>query len=338
VVAIAAAFAGWGVWSVVASALAFSFTNVLILYLRVGWLPTLTFDWRAVHAGAVESLMYQSQQGASLAKFAMLPLLGGLTAGGAGVGYVTWAHQIAVIPIQLTHLISRVSFPALSRLQHDLHAFTGTLRAILKWTCVVTFPACALLIGLGPQLVDYVYGPKWEPALLAFYLFTANTAINAPVGVLMPALYSLGRSTQAFRALLIMLAVTWAVGIALTVLGVGLEAAAFAFLAGMIANLFVVARDLADVGGWALFRPLALPLASAILGASLLYVLAPATIHDVVSLVVVAALAGLFMLAINLWGEYGALLAQMKALVARTTQPSTQSTTEERQDAGIGTP
>jgi hypothetical protein len=154
----------------------------------------------------------------------------------------------------------------------------------------------------------------------------------------MPALYSLGRSTQAFRALLIMLAVTWAVGIALTVLGVGLEAAAFAFLAGMIANLFVVARDLADVGGWALFRPLALPLASAILGASLLYVLAPATIHDVVSLVVVAALAGLFMLAINLWGEYGALLAQMKALVARTTQPSTQSTTEERQDAGIGTP
>ncbi len=331
-VAIATALAGWGVWSVVASALAFSLTNTLVLYARVAWLPALNFRWRSIHSGAAFSLSYQGQQGASLAKYAMLPLLGGLSAGGAGVGYITWAHQVAVIPIQLIQLISRVSFPALSRLQHDPAAFASTLRSLLKWTCLLTFPACALLIGLGPQVIEYVYGPRWLPALAPFYIFTINTAINVPVGILTPALYSLGRGGKAFRLLLIMLILTWLPGIALALSGVGLEAPATAFLIGMLAALYIVVRDLRDFGGFTLLIPLWRPLASGIVGAAILQLLAPSLVHDLLSLIIVGGLVGLLMLAANLWGDYALLTSQIKSFLSRRTL------SEDPQDVGVGTP
>ncbi|MEO5952113.1 MAG: oligosaccharide flippase family protein [Chloroflexia bacterium] len=333
-IAIGAAFAGWGIWSVLASALAFSLINTAVLYARVGWLPSLNFDWRAIHKSAVFSLAYQSQQGASIAKYAMLPILGGLVAGGAGVGYITWAHQIAVIPIQLTQLISRVSFPALSRLQHDPAAFASTLRSILKWTCIITFPVCAILIGLGRQITEYIYDPKWLPALTPLYIFTLNTAINAPVGILLPALYSLGRGGKAFRLLVIMLASTWVAGIALTFAGVGLSASAIAFLIGMIASLFIVAYDLQDFGGYSLLISLIRPASVGLIVAAFLLLLAPVLVHNLISLLAVGALAGLLMLALNLWGDYASLLAQARSFLNRTPKPTLP---DDPQDAGIGT-
>jgi O-antigen/teichoic acid export membrane protein len=210
------------------------------------------------------------------------------------------------------------------------------LRSILKWTCLATFPACALLIGLGPQIIEYIYGPKWLPALVPFYLFTVNTAINAPVGVLTPALYSLGWSTPAARSLLIMLALTWATGLALGFAGVGLAAPAIAFLVGMVGALFVVLRALRDFGGFGLLLPLWRPLLSAVVGAGLLQAIAPAAVHDLLSLIIVGALAGVLMLAGGLWGEYASLLARLRSLLTTTGQPPAPSPTEERQDASIG--
>jgi O-antigen/teichoic acid export membrane protein len=347
----AAALAGLGEWSAVAAVLAFAVVGTGVLYLRVGWRPTLSFDWREVHGKARFSLMYQGQQGASLFKYAMLPALGGMTGGAAGVGYVTWAHQVAVVPIQLTQLVSRVSFPALSRLQHRPEAFAEMSRSALKWTCRLTFPACALLVGLGPQFIEYVYGLKWTPALPSLYLFAFNTAISAPIGVLMPALYSLDRGGRAFRILLGMLAITWVAGLLLIMTGGGLIAPALGFLAGTVAALAWLLYDLRDLGGLRLLRPILLPATTALLGTILLQLVAPFVVHGVSSLVIVAALAGSFMLLANMWGEYGVVLAMIRTLIGRfpggsnrrraaaddgTIAPPLQP--EERQDVRLGTP
>jgi O-antigen/teichoic acid export membrane protein len=312
--AFAAAIAGMGAWSAVAAVLAFAVVGTAVLYLRVGWRPSLSFDWKEVHGKARFSLMYQGQQGASLLKYAMLPILGGMVGGADGVGYVTWAHQVAVAPIQLTQLVSRVSFPALARLQHRSEAFANMSSQALKWTCRLTFPACALLVGLGAQLVDYVYGPKWTPALLALSLFAINTAVNAPVGVLMPALYSLNRGERAFRILLAMVVVTWVAGLLLVFAGVGLQAAALGFLAGMLVALAGVLYELRDLGGLSLLRPILLPAATGVVGAVLLQLLAPVVVHGLVTLVMTAAVAGAAMLLLNMWGDYGAVLALLKSL------------------------
>jgi lipopolysaccharide exporter len=349
--ALTAALAGLGAGSAIVAVLAFALVGTGVLYLRVGWRPSLSFDWREVHRKARFSLMYQGQQGVSLLKFAMLPALGGMSGGSAGMGYVTWAHQVAVVPIQLTQIVSRVSFPALARLQHRPEAFIDLSRAALKWTCRLTFPACALLVGLGPQLVAYVYGLKWTPALPSLYLFAVNTAISAPIGVLMPALYSLDRGGKAFRILLVMLALTWGVGLLMIMAGVGLPAPALGFLAGTIVALAWLLHDLRDLGGLRLLRPTLLPAATAVAGTLLLQLAAPLAVHGVASLVLVATLAGSLMLLANLWGEYGVVLSMLKSFMRRFTPRSyrdrstaedvtitPQLQPEERQDVRIGAP
>lgn len=321
-IAISAALVGLGIWSVILSALAFAVVNVVVLYLRVGWRPSINIDWSATHADLPFSLSYQSQQGASLAKYALLPILGGFSFGATGVGYLTWAHQIAVIPIQLTQLVSRVSFPALARLQHDRQAFAATVGSILKWTCIVTYPACALLIGLGPQIIEYIYDPKWLPALSALYLFTLNTAINIPVGVLLPALYSLGRGKQALRILVIMLATTWGIGVLLALIGVGLPAASISFIVGMVVSLALVAYELRDFGGFRLLVPMIKPGLVGLVTAGILLTLGASVAPDLLSLLIVGALAGIAMLALNLVGEYGRIVSGVGSKLRRNSAPA----------------
>jgi PST family polysaccharide transporter len=343
--ALTVAAAGLGVWSATAAVLAFAVVGTVVLYMRVGWRPALSFDWTEVHRKAHFSLTYQAQQGASLLKYAMLPALGGMVGSNSGAGYVTWAHQVAVVPIQLTQLVSRVSFPALALLQNRADAFADMTRTTLKWTCRLTFPACALLVGLGPQMVTYLYGPTWTPALAALYLFSINTAINAPVGVLMPALYSLGRGASAFRILLAMLVVTWVGGLLFVATGAGLQAPALGFLAGMGASLATVLFALRDLGGASLLRPVLLPAATAIAGALLLQLAGPILVNGLVSLVAAALIAGLAMLLANLWGEYTSIIALLKSFLARSpsrTVPDLPAPAapqaEERQDVPLGTP
>ncbi|MEP6774003.1 MAG: oligosaccharide flippase family protein [Chloroflexota bacterium] len=338
IAAIAAAFAGSGAWSVVAACLAFSTVGTVVLFARVGWMPSLSLDWRRLHSRARFSLSYQGQQAASLIKYAMLPALGGMAAGISGIGYVTWAHQIAVVPIQLTQLVSRVSFPAMSRLQDSHGALARMTGAILKWTCRLTFPACALLIGLGPQLTEYVYGAKWLPALPVFYLFAANTAINAPVGVLLPILYALGRGTGAFRILVGMVVLTWLSGLAFIVLGWGIESAAMGFLVGMIAAFLAVLYEVRDLRDLHPLRSMLLPAISAVLGASLLHLFAPPLVHSLPALSAVGAIAGAVMLAVNLWGDYGTAWTTIRSLSGRLLGAARVDRAESSKDGHIGAP
>lgn len=338
IAAIAAAFAGLGVWSVVAACLAFSTVGTFVLFTRVGWMPSLSLDWRGLHSRARFSLSYQGQQAASVIKYAMLPALGGMAGGISGIGYVTWAHQIAVVPIQLTQLVSRVSFPAMSRLQDNHGALALMAGAILKWTCRLTFPACALLIGLGPQLTEYIYGAKWLPALPVFYLFAANTAINAPVGVLLPMLYALERGAQAFRILVGMVVLTWLSGLAFIALGWGIQSVAMGFLVGMIAAFLAVLYEVRDFKYLHPLRAMLLPAISALVGAILLQLFASSFVHGLPALVAVGAAAGAVMLGVNLWGDYGAAWTLVRSRSGRLLGASRVDVAEDGKDVRIGTP
>ncbi len=337
IAAIVAAFAGSGVWSVVAACVAFSTVGTLVLFARVRWMPSWSLDWRRLHSRARFSLSYQGQQAASLIKYAMLPALGGMAAGSSGIGYVTWAHQIAVVPIQLTQLVSRVSFPAMSRLQDNHEALARMTGAILKWTCRLTFPACALLIGLGPQLTEYVYGTKWLPALPVFYLFSANTAINAPVGVLLPILYALGRGAQAFRILAGMVVLTWLFGLAFIALGWGIESAAMGFLAGMIAAFLAVLYEVRDFKELRPLRSILMPATSALMGAILLQLFAPSFVHGLPALVAVGAVAGAVLLGVNLWGDYRAAWTTVRSRSGSLLGADRVDVAEDGKDVRIGT-
>jgi O-antigen/teichoic acid export membrane protein len=313
VVAIGGAWAGWGIWSVVASVLASSALGTLVLLVRTRWRPALNFEWHAVRGEALFGLMYASQSLAHFAKYAMLPGLGGPLYGGTAVGYLTWAHQVAALPVQMAQPVSRVAYPALAHLQHSSGEFARLAADTLGWTCRLTFPVFAVLIGLAPQVTEYVYGEQWLPAVSTLVLLAASMALGVPVSVLVPALYSLGRGRAGMAVSLGWTALTWVAAGAFATAGMGYDALAAGYVVGSAGALGAVLYALRDIGAGPLLRAMALPTATGAVAGLAAYG-SSGLVDGLAGLLVVGGAIGALALAVNLWPERGRGRALLGAL------------------------
>ncbi|MDQ5824778.1 MAG: oligosaccharide flippase family protein [Chloroflexota bacterium] len=299
-VAISAAFLGFGVWSLVAAVLASGLSGTIALYSRTSWRPALELDWRPLMDNLRFGLLYQTQSLGSFVKDTMIPGLGGPIFGPTVVGYLTWAFQLTNVPMMLSRLVARVSYPALGKVRDDSPAFTTMLEAAIGWTCRLSLPLFAVIVGLAPQLIAYVFTPKWLPAETSIYLLTINMVLDIGAGIFVAALYSLGRGGFVVRTMLVWAGLTWSSALALISLGIGFEAIAAGYAIGTAIALPIMVFGLRGVGGVLLLRPAALPCVTGVAGAILLYFSRPWVV-DVWSLFIVAGLSGVTMWAINLW-------------------------------------
>lgn len=317
VVAVAAALAGLGVWSLVLGVTALAAAELAALFARVSWQPALQFDWRPLRTHAGFGLMYKSQTAARLVRDTLVPALGGFGYGSLAVGYLTWARDLAMVPLALTQVAARVIYPALARLRDDRDAFVETVEATLKWTCSVSFPALAVLAGLAPEIIRFLYGVKWLPALPALYLLVANMTLRIGTGVLMTALYSQDRPARALKISAGWTIVTWLTAFGLVMAGVGFTALAAAYAIASALALIGLVSALRDVLPPAIMRVALRPLASAIGIGAVLHVTAPALVHGAASLMLIAAAGGAAALVCNVWDERSTALAVLRSFGRR---------------------
>ncbi|HVS06628.1 MAG TPA: oligosaccharide flippase family protein [Candidatus Dormibacteraeota bacterium] len=314
VVAVLLALAGFGVWSLVAAVIVSSGVGTAVLYARTGWRPALRFEWRPIQESVRFGLTYQGQSATHFAKDTIIPALGGLLYGSVAVGYLTWAEQYAFVPLLLTGLVARVSYPALARLQNDARAFASMLESTLRWTCLLSFPLFAVMVGLAPQVIELVYGSKWLPALPSAYLLFLNMALGVGTGVLMPALYSMGRASTGLRISVGWMAATWLFALVFASLGVGFAALAAAYALGTVLALAAIVLAVRRLGEIDIVGATLLPVSGAGVIAIMLHLLAPLLVNDVASLVVLGAVAAILGFGINLWGKRFVAFAAIKSL------------------------
>lgn len=298
--AILLAWAGWGIWSAVVAVLLSSLLGTLALFVRTRWRPRLNFDWRGLRGDTTFGLMYASQALSHTLKYASLPVLGGVLYGGVAVGYLTWAHQVAALPGQLSQLVGRVSYPALAQLQDRRAEFAVMATSSLQWVCLLLFPVFAVVGGLAPQIAGFVYGPQWLPAADTLTILAASMAVSAAVGVMLPALYSLGDGRAGTIISLGWVVLTWVPAAALSAAGLGFDSIAWAYLMSSIvafaATLYAWQRE----GVRGLARVLPVPILSAVVAGLLLRAQAPNLIHDLLTLIAVALPVFLAALSVNL--------------------------------------
>ena len=313
--ALALAWAGWGVWSAVIAVLLSSALGTAALMARTHWRPRLNWDWRGLRVDTIFGLMYASQALSHSLKYATLPLLGGAVYGGLAVGYLAWAHQVAALPGQLSHLVGRVNYPALAYLQAQRDEFTRLAGASLKWTCKLLFPVFALLVGLAPQVTEHIYGAKWLPAAGTLAILSASMAISAAAGVLLPALFSLGRGNAGTAVSMGWVGLTWVLASVFVAAGVGFEAIAWAYLLASVAALLATLYAVRHLGILHLLGAMAMPTASGISLGVLLWLVGPALVHDLATLLLVGGLGGIVTLAANMWPDRAQAPAFLKSIV-----------------------
>jgi O-antigen/teichoic acid export membrane protein len=188
VAAILLALRGIGVWSLVWKEILSWLVVAVGTFWVLRWRPRLTFD-----RGALAELFGFS---ANLTGFAVVNywfrnadnLFVGRYFGPAPLGIYSRAYNLMLLPLsQVTWVVAKVMFPALSKLQNDKMRVKNIYLRTLSIIGLITCPLMIGLLVVTDHFVLALYGPAWVemiPVLRIFCILGMVQSISSTVGLI----------------------------------------------------------------------------------------------------------------------------------------------------------
>jgi teichuronic acid exporter len=217
------AYAGHGVWALVARILVNGGVLALLLWKLDPWKPSLEFNKasfrrlfgfgsRILAAGLLDKFFSQAYK-LVIGKFFSATALGFYMQAGT---FVNMAINTLFRPVQT------VSYPVLAKLQGDRSRLKSGYRTILQLSSFVMFPALALLGVLAAPVIGVLIGEKWLQAAPYLRLLCIAGATVHISSVNLNVLLVLGRSDLSLRLEIIKkvnIAIAIAIGLQFGVMG-----------------------------------------------------------------------------------------------------------------------
>jgi O-antigen/teichoic acid export membrane protein len=198
--AVMAAFAGWGVWSLVCKTLVSTVVTSVALWSASQWRPQRIWDRTALREliGFSSNLLgfmtinYWARQ--------LDALLIGRVMGANALGLYSRAYSTMLLPVyEISGVLSRVMFPTLSKLQADKSEAKRVYLKTIGMIAVVTFPLMGMLFVLTEPFVIAIFGAHWiecAPVLRILSIVGMFQSVGTTVGWLYQ---SQGRTDLMFR-------------------------------------------------------------------------------------------------------------------------------------------
>lgn len=195
IVAVSLAFVLRNVWALIWGGIAANLTGLFMSYVLHDYRPKFN-----INKGKTKDLFQFGKWvfGSSILVFLVTQgddIFVGKILGVTALGLYQMAYLISNLPAsEITHAISRVTYPAYSKLQDDLPTLRTAYLKVFQLTAFMSFPLTAGIIVLAPQFIQIVLGDKWMPAVpLVQVLALAGLlrSIAATAGYLF---YALGRT------------------------------------------------------------------------------------------------------------------------------------------------
>jgi PST family polysaccharide transporter len=173
IVAISLAFAGAGVWALVAQQLVMEAVTVVMLWRLTTWRP----QFRVSRDCLRELLPFGVRMtGIRVTDFATTNgdnLFVGTFFGAAALGYYSVAYRMfSVVNDVLVMMINRVALTTFSRLQDDEARLNNAFYRASRMASVLTLPACAGLALVSHELIETLFGPRWLASVPMLQLLT----------------------------------------------------------------------------------------------------------------------------------------------------------------------
>ena len=229
VVGITAALVLRSVWALVFGLLAGNVVRFIMSYLIHPYRPWLNFNLRqskelfdfGVWMLGSSIVVFLARQGDRV----FLGKILGVTA----LGFYQMATRFADLPGSQIGVLSRVAFPAYSKLQDNTPKLGIAYLKVVRFVAFLTMPLAGGIFALGPQFTQIFLGEKWMPMVPALRIL-AIAMIIKPVVATGSALYNaVGRPRLTFMTILATSIVLTTAIYPLTVLW-GLSGAAWAVL------------------------------------------------------------------------------------------------------------
>lgn len=165
VIGIAMAAIGFGVWALVVQGISSQLLRTILLWFFNKWVPRVRFSkhsfrelfgfgWKMMLSGVLDTVWKELYQ-VVVGKFYSPATLGQYT---RAKGYSQ------LFSSNLTNVIQRVTFPALSEVQDDKERMLGAYRNIIKISMFITAVCMFSLGAVSEPLIHCMIGAKWHEA------------------------------------------------------------------------------------------------------------------------------------------------------------------------------
>ena len=183
-VGIIMAFAGFGIWALVAHILATSTLISVQLWIYNRWFPKMVFSWSSFKEMfgfgwklmiiGLLSTLWQNAYNFVIGKF-YSP---------ASLGLYSRAKQFSdIFSTNITNVVQRVSMPVLSKIQDEKERMMAVYIRSIRLTAYVTFILLLGLSGISNSLVYVLLGEKWIECASYIPLVAANVLLF-PIGMI----------------------------------------------------------------------------------------------------------------------------------------------------------
>lgn len=193
VAAIGLAATGHGVMSLAFAVVVRGTFGVIGAYALRPFRPSVVLDLELLRPIMRFGVRFQAKGLLGFLSGAIAPVYAGRTLGQSQLGFINLGQSTAFFPLRLVEVMARVSFPLFSRLQGEPTAFAKVLERGVVVSAMGTLFFVGLVVGLGPNLLNVVYGEKWLPALPLLYVYAGALSIGFLHPVVSPALDALGK-------------------------------------------------------------------------------------------------------------------------------------------------
>ena len=196
-VAIAAAFAGWGIWSLVVQRFVTEAVNTAMSWHAYKWIPGRNVSWLQLRAIWGFGFNITLTQILALLPRRATDVIIGAMIGAAAVGINRTARRTSEIIISGTiHPFTTVALQTLSRLQTNTEELVKAYRWMLSKSAMVTIPAFIGFGVLAPEAVPALFGDQWVASGEIVQILTFMVVSYSFANFTGPLLLALGRGAN----------------------------------------------------------------------------------------------------------------------------------------------
>lgn len=211
VVVVYLAWQGLGLTSFTWAVLARGVVGVTAMYVLQPWMPGLAFSKKSLKNLLGFGIPYQVNNFLATVKDDGLTIVMGGILGSAGLGILGVAQRASQYPLRFfMDTVTKVTFPAFSRMQDDKGQLERGVTRSLFFICVLVFPSLAGLVVLFPAIIEIIPRyQKWEPAYIPLIFFSANAAIGAFTTQFTNTFNAIGKIKTTFKLMVMWTVLSW---------------------------------------------------------------------------------------------------------------------------------